>query len=88
MTPTTKSFSTSRIEQVAALLYRNVPVVDITVVDRRVEFAFSDADGHASEVVEEHDRGIMTVSSRRYAASIEQARDLVHGARRREGLSR
>lgn len=84
----TKTYSTSRLDISAILLCHNIELVDAALADRHVQFVFADSEGAASDLADQHDRGALTVVSRRFSSSMDQARDLVFAARRAAGLAK
>ena len=81
-------YTTTRLDVAALLLYHNAPMTDAALDDRHVRFVFNDENGDASNLAHQHDLGAVTVASRRYAAAMDQARDLVFQVRRAAGLAR
>ena len=86
--PSPSIYTTTRLDVAALLLCYDAPLAHTSFDGHHVQFAFADGDGRASDLADRHDRGVLTVTSRRYSAALDQARDLVFASRRSLGLAR
>ena len=80
------SFRTDRLDVAALLILKDASMSDAIVDGRHISFIFDDPDGTVATLARQHELGAVSVVSRRFAAAMDQIKDVVFQTRREAGI--